>query len=283
MRTESIYKSTGGQAAIMDGYDHALAAHWPPHEIVTVPTRYGDTAVIVAGDLQAEPLVLLHGAGSNSAVWAADARVYAPHFRLYAVDLVGEPGKSAATRPPWDGPAFGDWLADVLDGLSVERATLLGLSQGGWTALCFATLWPERVERLVLLAPGGVVADRTSFLLRAVGLTLLGKRGIEPLKRLVIGDTELPPELDDYLTLIMTEFKPRVGALPLFSDEELARLTMPVLFVGGEEDALRDEVKIAARLEALLPDLHVVLLPGVGHTLTETTPYSLPFFLKETV
>lgn len=283
MRTESIYKTVAGQEAIMAGYDRALAAYWPPHEILTVPTRYGDTAVIATGERTAAPLVLLHGAGSNSAVWAADAQAFAPHFRVYAVDLVGEPGKSAATRPPWDGPAFAEWLGDVLDGLGVEKAVLLGLSQGAWTALRFATLSPERVEQLVLLAPGGVVADRPSFLLRAVGLSLLGKRGVEPLKRVVVGDTALPPELDAYLTLVMTEFKPRVGALPLFSDEELARLTMPVLFVGGENDAIRDEVKIAARLEALLPNLRVVLLPGVGHTLTETTPYSLPFLLKEIV
>jgi pimeloyl-ACP methyl ester carboxylesterase len=277
MRTETIYKSDAGRAAIMAAYDAALSNYWPAHETLLVPTRYGDTFVVVAGQPGAPPLVLLHGAGSNSAVWAGDAAAFAPHYRVHAVDLIGEPGKSAPTRPPWDRPAFAEWLADVLDGLKLARVALLGISQGGWTTLNFATTWPERVEQLVLLAPGGVVKDRTSFLLKAVGYSLLGERGQEATKRLVLGDVEIPAELDDYLTLIMTEFKPRIGALPIFTDEELSRLAMPVLLIGGDRDVIRDEVAIAARLERLLTDVQIVILPGVGHTLTATTAYTLPF------
>jgi pimeloyl-ACP methyl ester carboxylesterase len=277
MRTESLYKTVAGQQAIMAAYDAALAMYWPAHETLNVPTRYGETFVVVAGPPDAPPLVLFHGAGSNSAVWAGDAAAYAPYFRVYAVDLIGEPGKSAPARPPWDGPAFAEWLADVLDRLRLPRVALLGISQGGWTALKFAVAWPERVERLILLAPGGVVKDRPSFLLRAVGLSLLGSRGTEKIKRLVLGDTEIPSELDAYLTLIMTEFKPHIGALPIFSDEELARLTMPLLLIGGDRDVIRDETAIAVRLKALAPDVQAVILPGVGHTLTETTTYTLQF------
>lgn len=279
MKTETIYRTPAGQQAIMAAYDAALQQNWPAHDVLSVETRYGPTAVIVAGEPAAPPLVMLHGAGSNSAVWAGDARVYAPHFRVYAVDLIGEPTKSAPTRPPWDGPAFAEWLSDTLDGLGLERARLLGISQGGWTALKLAVAQPGRVEKLVLLAPAGVVADRTSFLLKAVGYSLLGARGMEPLKRLALGDVALPKEVDDYLTLIMTEFKPRVGKLPLFSDEELARLTMPVLLIGGAQDALRDNERIAARLRPLLPHLQVHILPDAGHTLTDTTGIALPFLL----
>lgn len=277
MRTETIYKSDAGREAILAAYDAALSTYWPVHETQMVPTRYGDTFVVVAGQPGAPPLVLLHGAGSNSAVWAGDAAAFAPHCRVYAVDLVGEPGKSAPTRPPWEGPAFAEWLADVLDGLGLEKVTLLGISQGGWTALKFATTWPERVDRLILLAPGGVVKDRASFLMKAIGYSLLGERGTASLKHLVMGNVAIPAELDDYLTLIMTEFKPRIGALPLFTDEELSRLAMPVLLIGGDQDVIRDEVAIAARLEARLPDVQTSILPGVGHTLTATTAYTLPF------
>jgi pimeloyl-ACP methyl ester carboxylesterase len=277
MRTETLYKTAAGQQAIMSAYDAALATYWPAHVTLTVPTRYGETFAVVAGPPDAPPLVLLHGAGSNSAVWAGDAAAYTPYFRVYAVDLIGEPGKSAPARPPWEGPAFAEWLADVLDGLELPRVALVGISQGGWTALKFATAWPERVERLILLAPGGVVKDRPSFLLRAVGWSIFGARGTEKLKRLVLGDTEIPAELDEYLMLIMTEFKPRIGALPIFGDEELARLTMPVLLIGGDRDVIRDETAMAARLKATAPDVQTVILPGVGHTLTETTTYTLPF------
>lgn len=58
-------------------------------------------------------------------------------------------------------------------------------------------------------------------------------------------------EADDYLTLTMTQFKPRTGVVPVFSDEELRRLTMPVLLLSGIQDA----EKIAARMRELVPNL----------------------------
>lgn len=54
----------------------------------------------------------------------------------------------------WAGPGYAEWLEDVLDGLGAQKAALLGLAQGGWAALRFATYRPERVDRLVLLLGG---------------------------------------------------------------------------------------------------------------------------------
>lgn len=283
MTTDSIYKTVAGRQAILNAYDHALATYWPPHETLTVPTRYGDTFVVTTGNAAAPPLVLLHGASSNSAVWAGDAAVYGPHFRVYAVDLIGEPGKSAETRPSWDGPAFAEWLADVLDGLGLQAASVLGISQGGWVALHFATMWPRRLSRLVLIAPGGVVDDRPSFLLKAVGYSILGRRGRDRLQRSIMGDATMPQEVADYMALIMDSFKPRIGKLPVYADEELRRLTMPVLMIGGDSDVIRDEAAIAARLTALLPDVRAVIIPGAAHALADTTAITLPFLLGEMI
>jgi pimeloyl-ACP methyl ester carboxylesterase len=114
--TKSIYKSSAGERAVMALYDRVLADHWPaPYETLNTPTRHGDTFVVANGDKSAPPLVLLHGAGSNSAIWAGDVAAYSQQHRVYAVDLPGEPGKSAPNRPAWDSPAFAEWLEDVFD------------------------------------------------------------------------------------------------------------------------------------------------------------------------
>jgi pimeloyl-ACP methyl ester carboxylesterase len=259
-------------------YDRVLADYWPvPYETLTVPTRHGDTFVIASGAESAPPLVLLHGAASNSAIWAADAAVYGRQHRVYAVDLLGEPGKSAPNRPAWDSPAYAEWLEDVFNALKLETAALMGISQGGWTALKFATLRPGHVEKLVLLCPGGLVPDRTSFYLRFIPLLLLGRWGARRANRMLFGDQPVPEEADAYMTLITTHFKPRTGVLPIFSDEELRRLTMPILLLGGTRDVIRDSEKIAARLGKLVPDLTSLLLPGQGHVLLNTTDHILPF------
>jgi len=153
MTAHSIYKSPAGERAVMAWYDAALAS-WPvPYEALNVPTRHGNAFVLASGASGKEsgtPLILLHGAGTNSAMWAGDVAAYSPQYRVYAVDLLGEPGKSAPNRPAWDSPAYAEWLGDVLDALKIERASLLGLSQGGWTALKFAVYQPRRVESLVV-------------------------------------------------------------------------------------------------------------------------------------
>jgi len=255
-----------------------MLARWPvPYQTLTVDTRHGHTFVIACGEAAAPPLVLLHGAGTNATMWGGDVAEYSPHFRVYAVDLPGEPGKSSPNRPSWAGPAFAEWLGDVLDALQLDRATLIGISQGGWTALKFATAYPERVEKLVLLTPGGIVRDKVSFFIRAMGLMLLGRWGIQRLNRILFASQPIPAGVEEAVELLMTHFRARVGVLPLFSDEELQRLTMPVLLLSGRQDAMRDGAKMAARLKPLAPQLQTKLIPGAGHALLHTTDHILPF------
>jgi pimeloyl-ACP methyl ester carboxylesterase len=122
-----------------------------------------------------------------------------------------------------------------------------------------------------LLCPGGVIPDRTSFYLRFLPLLLLGRWGARRANRLLFGNQPIPEEADAYLTLVMTHFEPRTGVVPLFTDQELGQLTMPVLLLGGAQDIIRDSQKIAARMEKLLPQLTATIYPGAGHILLDTT------------
>jgi pimeloyl-ACP methyl ester carboxylesterase len=169
----------------------------------------------------------------------------------------------------------------VLDALRVDKAILVGISQGGWTALKFAIYKPERVEKLALICPGGIVPDRLSFVVRAIFFALLGRRGVQRMVRLIFADQPVPDEVEEATALMMRHFNARVGVLPIFSDAELQRLTMPTLLLGGSKDALRDMEKIAARLRKLLPHLEVTIVAGGGHALLNTTPRILSFLAAE--
>lgn len=260
------------------GYYDAVLERWPvPYQRIMLPTRCGNTFIIASGEETFPPLILLHGASSNSSAWVADFPEFTRYFRVYAVDIPGEAGKSTQNRPSWNGPAYAEWLEDVLDGLQIEKAVLLGISQGGWMALKFAVCYPERVRKLVLLAPGGVVPARASFLLRAIPLSFLGRWGAEKLNRIVFGRQPMDAEAIQIMDAILTYFKPRIEKQPIFTDEELLRLKMPTLLVAGEQDALIDPVKTAQRLRALLPDLQVKLLPDTGHVLHHLAEEITPF------
>jgi pimeloyl-ACP methyl ester carboxylesterase len=277
MNQASIYRTRAGEELVQAQYDAQLA-RWPvPCETFNLPTRHGTTFVVASGPVAAPPLILLHGAGTNSATWMGDVGAYTQHYRVYAVDLLGEAGKSAPHRPDWACPAYAEWLMDVLQGLHTPQAILVGLSQGAWCALKLACAQPALVQKLVLLTPGGVVPDKAGFLPQAIGLSLLGAWGRRRLTRLILAGQPIPSEVEAALLQIQTHFRPRLATLPLFTDAELRRLTMPVLLLMGARDVLRDAEKIVARLKPLLPQLQVQLYSDGGHALLNTTPRILPF------
>jgi pimeloyl-ACP methyl ester carboxylesterase len=76
-------------------------ALWPvPNQQPHLAARFGQTFVIGWGvESCLPPLVLLHGSGSNSAMWLGDAPIWARGRKVYAIDMIGEPGLSAPTRP----------------------------------------------------------------------------------------------------------------------------------------------------------------------------------------
>ncbi|MFD0488539.1 alpha/beta fold hydrolase [Saccharopolyspora spinosporotrichia] len=167
----------GGARLLREQYLAALE-HWPvDNERLRVPTPEGETFVLACGPATASPLVLLHGSGGNSAQWMDRIAELAARFRVYAVDVIGEPGLSAASRPPAASDRYALWLEAVLDFLGVRSAAVMGSSLGGWLALDFATRRPERVRRLALSCPLGLGRNRKGFFVEAVLLSVLGRRG----------------------------------------------------------------------------------------------------------
>jgi pimeloyl-ACP methyl ester carboxylesterase len=277
MTPESIYKSPAGEREIMTLYDATLA-RWPvARETFDLPTRHGKTFIIAGGERSAPPLVLLHGAASNAVSWVGDVAAYSSRFRVYAVDIPGDPGKSAQNRLAWDGPGYAEWLEDVLDGLGIRKTALLGLSQGGWTALKFAAYCPERVDKMVLLTPGGVMPTRLSFILTAIFFSMLGGWGAEKLNRIVLGKQPIHPEAVKFMNAIMTHFKARIDKEYLFPDNELKRLNMPILLIGGTEDVIRPMEKVVARMQKFAPKLEATLIPHMGHVLINMAERVIPF------
>ncbi|HEX6360716.1 alpha/beta fold hydrolase [Actinophytocola sp.] len=273
-----IYKTEAGEREILRRYEQTLAS-WPvPAERRRVPTREGDTFVLVSGPAEAPPLLLLHGSGSNATMWMGDITAWARHFRVHAVDMIGEPGLSAPSRPPLDSTAYALWLDDVLDHLELERTAIAGASLGGWLALDYATRRPGRVESLALLCPGGIGRQKVGFLFKALLYKPFGRWGMLRSIKAVAGvDPRTMPEIAEYLAVMFTHFLPRRDRLPVFGDEALRKLTMPVLVIIGGRDAMFDSHDTARRVNRAVPHATVTLLPDVAHSIVGQTQPILDF------
>jgi len=276
-----IYKSEAGRMAVEGQYRRALE-RWPvPCERRVVPTRQGDTFVIASGDSSAPPVVLLHGSGTNSAAWIRDVASFAQHYRVYAVDMIGEPGFSAPSRPPLASSAFADWLDDVWRGLNLETAAVVGVSLGGWLGLDFAVRRPHRVAALSLISPSGIGRQNHGLLLKVGVLRLFGTWGLLKSLALVSGRTAtIPQPMVDALLLVFRNFRPRMERIPHLTDSDLTTLTMPVQVIVGGDDALLDSQETCERVRRCVQNASITCLENVGHIVPPQTAAVLAFLQR---
>lgn len=267
---QKILETSKLDAELVDQYQTVLD-QWPvPFDRLWVDTREGDTFVIASGPKDAPPLVLLHGALTNSAIWMSDIELWSQSFRVYAVDVVGEPGLSSAQQPSVSGGGYTAWLDDVLNGLKLKSTSFVGVSFGGWIALNYAVSRPHRADSLALLCPAGIGRQKP-FFLKALPLLLLGSWGKTKVQTMVMG----PPQrlhgkarsLMDFISNVHAKVRPRPIRIPLFSDEELLSLKVPILIIVGGRDALIDSSETKRRVGRTMPSAQLHYLEDGFHHL----------------
>ncbi|WMJ81576.1 alpha/beta hydrolase [Clostridium sp. MB40-C1] len=265
MRKNSVFKTQEGKNDVIKHYDLFLEKWAVSYEKFYLNTRYGKTFIIASGKKSNPPIILLHGSGINSVMWLRDIEEYSNNYRVYAIDILGEPGKSDENRPSLSDSYYAEWLNDIFNDLSLKKANVVGFSLGACLSIKFSISYPEKVNKLVLLCPSGIGPQKKAFIFKAMVYKLLGEKGIDKLYYKVNGSQFIPEEMLKYQKLIGKSFNYRRETIPLFSDNELKLLTMPiVLFVGGKDIVLHS-YKTARRLRKLLPHAKINILPEAGH------------------
>lgn len=257
-------------------YDE-LRARWPEStEERDVATPYGRTRVHVYGSADASPLVLLPGGSATGLAWFANAPAFGERYRVHAVDLLGDAGRTERRGAPLKSANdLTAWLDALLDGLGLARTHLCGHSYGAWLAARYALHAPRRVDHLALVDPTQVFTGfRLGYLLRALP-TLI--RPSEARARAFLAWETAgthPDEAWQRLYALATTVPGRklvTGARPRTTD-----LFMPVLVLLAEHSRAHHAVKVADRARRMLSQGEVAVLPGATHhSLPLTEPKQL--------
>jgi pimeloyl-ACP methyl ester carboxylesterase len=255
----SIFQSPQAKAVLSGWYEQFRARLKVPTHSHEVATRFGPAHVLIGGHEQAPSVVVLHGAMASSAHALVELEPLLHHFRVYAVDVVGQSVKSADARPSVSNNEYGQWLVDVLDGLGLERTNVVGISWGGFVALRLAAQAPARIARLALLVPAGVVTGPAWAGFWKVGLPVLKYRWAPTEARRKAFIEHLLTTTDDdwghYLGDAMRSFTFNMKVPALARPEELAGFTAPVLVFGADGDLSFPGQQLLARARELFQTL----------------------------
>jgi pimeloyl-ACP methyl ester carboxylesterase len=243
---------------------------WPaPPNDLEVETSVGTTHAFEwpgAGT----PIVLLPGAGTSWLMWVPLIATLTGRHVL-ALDTIGQPGRSVQRAPIPDADALVAWLDESLDGLGLEHPHVVGASYGGWIAANHARRVPGRAVTVTLIEPVLTKVGAAFFVHGFLVLLAMATPG--PLRRrwlrrlhmefLVTTDARFRK----LAQLGLTRYRPGVPRPVPPTDAELAAIETPALVLLGAASELHDAKKLAARVQACMPNATVELVPDAGHAL----------------
>jgi len=273
------FRSAKAKEMYLESYDR-MSLQWPvASETQFVETSFGRTFIRMSGPIDGLPLVLLPGANATSLMWFPNIEALSESYRTFAVDNIYDFGRSVFTKPIKTSDDYVEWLDELFETLDLgDSINLMGLSYGGWLTTQYALRFPERIHKIVLLAPAATVLPlRPDFLKRSL-LSLIPHRHyvrktmLWVLEDLVNKDENgraLAEELVEQMFLAQRCFKPKMLLGPtVLTDKELQNLKMPTLYLVGENEKIYSPQKAIQRLNGIAPQIKTELIPDAGHDLS---------------
>lgn len=202
-----------------------------------------------------EPLILLHGNGEDCSYFAHQMDAFAAHFRVIAIDTRGH-GQTPRGEAPFTIRQFADDLLVFLDEHHMDKAHLLGFSDGGNIAMVFALKYPERVGKLIL---NGANLD-ASGVKRKIQIPIeIGYR----MAKLFAGRSPKAKKNAEMLGLMVND--------PNVKVEELSRIQNKTLVIAGDNDMIKDQhTRLIAQS---IPGAELCILQG-NHFIANKNPQS---------
>ncbi len=258
-----------------------------PHEVQYVTIHGHRRAYVMVG--QGPAVLLLHGLGCDHTTWEPVIDALAKRYTVIAPDLLGH-GQSAKPRADYSLGGYANGMRDLLTVLGIDTATVVGHSFGGGVAMQFAYQFPERTERMMLVASGGL-GPEVSPAIRAITtpgyhqvmglLTLPGVRhiGIAGLRALAgtgwkstrdlaevadIFDTFKDPHARAAIRHVVRAVVDWKGQVITMADRAYLTEAMPMAVVWGRDDKVIP-VRHASNAAALAPKARIEVIADAGH------------------
>ena len=267
--TSRIWKTPAGRDRLNAWYDRFASKIETELKQITVTTSVGSTNVLVTGPEDGIPLICLHGMRTGASFLLSELPILARRVRLYAPDMPGQSIRGADLRLPLKDDSYADWLINVMDELGLPKASIFGVSWGGFVARLTACKSPDRACKLVMMVPAGIA--------NGSHLTGLAKMAL-PMIRHAIWPTSsslrslLHPIMttwdDDWagaFSCTLKDMRMDTRVPPLATDDALRSLRMPTLVIAGTRDISLPGTAVVNRVKQFVPNVETELIEDCKH------------------
>jgi 2-hydroxy-6-oxonona-2,4-dienedioate hydrolase len=241
-----------------------------------VSTRYAE-----AGPPDAPAVLMLHGTGGHWETFVSNLGPFSEHFRCVAIDMVGN-GFSSKPDVDYEIDLYVSHVMAVLDALHIAITSIIGTSLGAWVAAAAAIAHPDRVEKLVLMSPAGLVATESNMQrIRSERTAAVDDPSWDRIKGLfdhLIAEerNRIPdmvavrqaiyrlPSTRDAIDHVLILQDPAARDRNLISEAQWASIQAPTLVIASGQDFSEYE-STARRVSKLIPRGEVLEMPDVRH------------------
>jgi pimeloyl-ACP methyl ester carboxylesterase len=254
-----MFKSKKGKNEILRLYDKKLESLNLDFEYLTVQTSFGTTNVIAAGDLENPPIILVHGANGCAPIALETYANLHKMFRVFAVDVLAQPNKSAETRLSMKDDSYGKWMNEIISSLGLESVILAGFSFGGLIILKTLEHDESKIKEVYLSAPAYIVNGNP---LKAIFNVFIPMKRYMKTKKIKYVETFLSHLFTDrdefaieFLSNVFLEFEMDFTPVPVIDANKAGEIITPITIFAAQNDILFPGKKMIKRAEKIFPSL----------------------------
>jgi len=261
---ESLFKSSAGKSEILSLYNEKLEELNIDFTYQTVATKFGETNIIVTGNPENPPILLLHGSNGCAPIALETYPNLSQQFCVYAVDVLAQPNKSAETRLSMKDQSYGEWVNEIIDQLKLEKVTLAGFSFGGLIILKTLEFNESKIKEVYLSAPAYIVNGNP---IKAIFKFFIPMKRFMKTKKEKYVEKFLKEVFTDrdefaikFLSKVFLHFNMDFTPVPVIPTKKAQAIQTPITLIAAKNDVMFPGEKMLKRAIKIFPSLKRELL-----------------------
>lgn len=254
-----MFKSKQGKDEILRLYDKKLDSLNLDVESITVHTSYGETNILATGDPANPPIILVHGSNGCAPVALETYANLHKRFRVFAVDVLAQPNKSADTRLSMKDDSYGKWMNEIIGVMELESVTMAGFSFGGLIILKTLEYDESKIKEVYLSAPAYIVNGNPFKAIFKVFIPMkryMKTKKVEHVEKFLSAlFTDRDEFAIEFLSKVFLEFEMDFTPVPVIDAKKALAIRTPITIFGADEDLMFPGKKMLKRARKIFPSL----------------------------